>query len=224
MITADLPPNSRKTRLTVSLAAAMILRPTAVDPVKVTTSTSGLVVSASPDRGVRRAQHVDHAVGYIGVIGDQLTERQRDQRRVRRALEDHGASGGQRGGQLGQRQLVRVVVGDDRGDHPGGFLLHPAVMAHAPGFLLAEVFGELVAAKQVGVEAHDADRLVELGALGQRSGGADFGDGQLTQLFGVVDQRLMQLVEAADPQLDVGGPAGGVERTPGRRDRRVGLR
>lgn len=51
MITADLPPNSRKTRLTVWLAAAMILRPTAVDPVKVITSTSGLVVSASPTAG-----------------------------------------------------------------------------------------------------------------------------------------------------------------------------
>src|ERR1700712_221742 len=48
MITADLPPNSKKTRLTVSLAAAMIRRPTTVDPVKVITSTSGLVVNASP--------------------------------------------------------------------------------------------------------------------------------------------------------------------------------
>ena len=51
MIAADLPPSSRKTRLTVSLAAAMIRRPTAVDPVKVTTSTSGLVVSAAPTAG-----------------------------------------------------------------------------------------------------------------------------------------------------------------------------
>ena len=51
MITADLPPSSRKTRLTVSLAAAMIRRPVAVEPVKVTTSTSGLVVSASPTAG-----------------------------------------------------------------------------------------------------------------------------------------------------------------------------
>ncbi len=32
----------------VSLAAAMILRPVAVDPVNVTTSTSGLVVRATP--------------------------------------------------------------------------------------------------------------------------------------------------------------------------------
>ena len=34
--------------MTVSLAAAMIRRPTGVDPVNVITSTSGLVVNASP--------------------------------------------------------------------------------------------------------------------------------------------------------------------------------
>ena len=47
-IIADLPPSSRNTFLMVSLAAAMILRPVAVDPVNVTTSTSGLVVRATP--------------------------------------------------------------------------------------------------------------------------------------------------------------------------------
>jgi hypothetical protein len=47
-IMADLPPSSRKTRFTVLLAAARILRPVAVEPVKVTTSTSGWVVSTSP--------------------------------------------------------------------------------------------------------------------------------------------------------------------------------
>ena len=66
-IIADLPPSSRKTRLTVSLAAAMIRRPVAVEPVKVTTSTSGWVVSASPTAGVRRGQHVDHAGRDVGV-------------------------------------------------------------------------------------------------------------------------------------------------------------
>ena len=50
-IAADLPPSSRKTRLRVSLAAAMIRRPVGVDPVKVTMSTSGLVVSAAPTAG-----------------------------------------------------------------------------------------------------------------------------------------------------------------------------
>src|SRR3954471_20113232 len=45
---ADLPPSSRTTRFTVALAAAMIWRPTGVDPVNETTSTSGWTVSSAP--------------------------------------------------------------------------------------------------------------------------------------------------------------------------------
>ena len=45
---ADLPPSSRNTFFTVSLAAAMMLRPAAVEPVKLTMSTSGSVTSTSP--------------------------------------------------------------------------------------------------------------------------------------------------------------------------------
>jgi hypothetical protein len=48
---ADLPPSSRKTRLSVALAAAMMARPVGVDPVNVTMSTSGLVVSTAPTSG-----------------------------------------------------------------------------------------------------------------------------------------------------------------------------
>ncbi len=48
---ADLPPSSRNTRFTVALAAAMIWRPTGVEPVKETTSTSGCVVSSAPTSG-----------------------------------------------------------------------------------------------------------------------------------------------------------------------------
>ena len=48
MTNADLPPSSRKTRFTVALAAAMICRPTGVEPVNEITSTSGCVVSSTP--------------------------------------------------------------------------------------------------------------------------------------------------------------------------------
>src|SRR3984893_9396651 len=48
---ADLPPSSRNTRLSVSLAAAMIRRPVAGDPVNGTTSTSGLVRNNAPTSG-----------------------------------------------------------------------------------------------------------------------------------------------------------------------------
>ena len=50
-IAADLPPSSRKTFFSVVLAAAMIARPVGVEPVKVTMSTSGSVVSTAPTSG-----------------------------------------------------------------------------------------------------------------------------------------------------------------------------
>ena len=51
---ADLPPSSRNTFFTVSLAAAMMRRPAAVEPVKLTMSTRGSVTSASPTSTVGR--------------------------------------------------------------------------------------------------------------------------------------------------------------------------
>src|SRR5215813_9234434 len=45
---ADLPPSSRNTRFNVALAAAMICRPTGVEPVNEMTSTPGCVVISTP--------------------------------------------------------------------------------------------------------------------------------------------------------------------------------
>jgi len=45
---ADLPPSARNTFFTVWLAAAMMRRPVAVEPVKLTMSTRGSVTSTSP--------------------------------------------------------------------------------------------------------------------------------------------------------------------------------
>jgi hypothetical protein len=47
-----LPPSSRNTFFTVSLAARMMARPVGVEPVKLTMSTRGSVTSASPAAGV----------------------------------------------------------------------------------------------------------------------------------------------------------------------------
>ena len=47
-ILADLPPHSRVTFFSVPDALAMMSRPTSVEPVKATLSTSGLVVMTSP--------------------------------------------------------------------------------------------------------------------------------------------------------------------------------
>ena len=223
-IAADLPPSSRKTFLSVSLAAAMIRRPVGVDPVKVTMSTSGLVGQHRADLRVGTAEHVDHAGGDVGVVGDQLAERERDQRGVRCALEHHRAAGRQRGRELGQCELVRIVVGDDRRHHPAGFFLHPAVVLHAAALDVAEVLGQRVGLQQIRVvRARSRSAASSWAPCAQRRRGTDFGDGQLGELVAMVDQRLVQLLEAADPQLGVGRPVGGVERAPRRRDRRLGV-
>ncbi len=76
---------------------------------------------------------------------------------------------------------------------------------------LAEVFGELGGAQQVGVVLHDLDRRVELVAVGENPRGAYLGDRQFAQFLDVVAQGLVELIEALDPELDVGRPGGRVE-------------
>ena len=91
----------------------------------------GVTGECLADRDVGRGQDVDHPGRDVSLGGDQLSQQEGLQRSGRCCLEDHGASGGQRRSQLGQRQLGRVVVGDDRGDHPCGLFLNPARCAAA---------------------------------------------------------------------------------------------
>ncbi len=169
-------------------------------------------------------EDVDHAGRDVGAGGDQLAQGQGDQRRVRGTLEHDRAAGRERGGQLGQRELVRVVVRDDRGHDPGGFLLHPAAMPLAAHLDLAEFLGHRVALEQVGVVTDDLDGLVQLGAVGELPGRADLRDGQLAQLLAVLAEHLVKLLQAPDAQLRVRRPVGAVESAPGRRDGGLGVR
>ncbi len=146
------------------------------------------------------------------MLGDQLAEGQGDERRVGRTLEHHGAARGERGSELRQRELVGVVVGDDRGDNARGFLLHPAVVLHAAALDVAEVLGHGKGLEEVGVVADDLDGLIQLGAGEQCRRGADLSRGERGEFVAVVDQRPVELFEAVDAQLDVGGPARRVER------------
>ena len=221
---ADLPPSSRNTRLSVSLAAAMIRRPVAVEPVNVTTSTSGLVVSTAPTSGSDELSTFTTPAGMSVWLAISSPSASVTRGVSGAPFKHNGASGGERGRQLGQRELVGVVVGDDRRDHPGGLFLHPAVVLHASALDVAEVFGHRIVLQQIGVVADDRDRLVELRTRAQRPGGADLGDGQVGQLVTMLDQRTVKLIKTADSELDVGGPVRRVKRTPRRSDRRLGLR
>ena len=171
------------------------------------------------DLVVGRGQNVDDAGREVGVLGDQLAQRERRPRRVRRALEHDRAAGGERRAELRERQLDRVVVGDDGADDAGRFLLDPAVADHAERLAIAEILGELVGFQQVGVVADDVDRHLELRAAGARDGRAHLVHQDRPQVLDVVLQRLVQLVQAARAELGVARPVRGVERAPRRSDR-----
>ena len=105
------------------------------------------------DRVVGRREHVHDAGRDVGRLGDELAERERRPRRVGRALEHDRAAGRERGRELRERELDRVVVRGDRADDAGGLLLDPAVVPARERVALAEVLDEVVALEQIGVPA-----------------------------------------------------------------------
>ena len=64
----------------------MIRRPTTVEPVKDTLSTSGCEASSSPTDAPPPVIDVHHALGQVGLV-EQLRQAQRGERRVRGRLE-----------------------------------------------------------------------------------------------------------------------------------------
>ena len=175
------------------------------------------------DGGVGRREHVHDAGRDVGRLGDELAERERRPRRVGRALEHDGAAGRERGRELRERELDRVVVRRDRADDAGGFLLDPPVVAARERVALAEVLDEVVALEEIGVPAHDVGRTRELRPGHARDGRADLVHEDLAQRVEVVEQRLVQLAQAPHAERVVARPVGGVERAPGGGDRAPGV-
>ena len=203
----------------------MIWRPTGVEPVNDTTSTSGCVVSSAPTAVSDDVSTFTTPAGMSVASAISLPSASVAHGRVGRALEHDGAPGRERGRKLRQRELDRVVVRRDRADDAGGLLLDPAVVPARERVALAEVFDELVALerdrrtsprRRSGLRA--ADRWCSRSARRprctriSRSGSS------------VVAQRLLELAQAPHPERVVAGPFGGVERAPGGADRppRVG--
>ncbi len=58
----------------------------------------------------------------------------------------------------------------------------------------------------------------------QRRGGADLGDGERGQFVAMVDERPVELLQAVDPQVDVGGPTRVSNARAGRCDGRLARR
>ena len=108
---AALPPSSRVTFLSVPATVLAIARPTSVEPVKATLSTSGWRDQRRPG-GAGAGDDVDHARRQVGLLAD-LGEQQRRQRRGLGRLEDDGVAGRERGRDLPGQHQEREVPRDD---------------------------------------------------------------------------------------------------------------
>ena len=198
----------------------MIWRPTGVEPVNDTTSTSGCVVSSAPTARIGRGEHVHDAGRDVGGLGDELAERERRPRRVGRALQHDGAAGRERRRELRERELDGVVVRGDRADDAGRLLLDPAVVAARERVALAEVLDEVVALEEIGVPAprrrsgpRAAARSCSRPARRPRARGSRCSASKLST------QRLVELAQAPHAERVVARPVGGVEGAPGGGDR-----
>ena len=219
MMSADLPPSSRKSRLSVGAPAAMIRRPVAVEPVKEMRSTRGSTTSCSPTQMVRRRHHVDDPVGDVGLLGDQAADAGGRPRGVRRGLDHHGVAGGQGLAELVEEDLHRVIPRDDGADHTDGLLDHLLPALHAEGVVVGQ---RSLPLERVDVLGRPQQRLgqrrVELGHGGHHDGGADFGHELGPQELLLADDGVLELAQAALTEGAVGRPRRLVERPAGRDD------
>ena len=129
-------------------------------------------------------------------------------------FEHDRASGRERRRELRERELDRIVVRRDRADDARGLLLDPTVVAAGERVALAEVLDELVTLEQIGVPAHDLDRAFELRSARAGHRRADLAHDDLAQRLDVVEQRLVELAQAPNPELGVASTTAS-RRTPG---------
>ena len=174
----------------------MMRRPTAVEPVKLTMSTRGSVVSTSPTSTALDDSTLRTPAGMS--VSATIAERLRQPRGVRWALHDDRAPGGERRDDLGQGDLQRVVVRHDGGDDADRFLLDPPVVGLARNSATprSSLHSNLSSRS---VYQRTMPIGVSGGAGGERERHADLGDHQRTQLFLVAQQGLVQLAEAQGP-------------------------
>ena len=157
------------------------------------------------------------------MIVDEPAERQRDQWRVRRTLQHHGATRCQRRRKLGEVQLRRVVVRGDRSDDAIRFALDPPPVLTAVRLDGAEVGGQLVSLGEIGVVVEDPDRTLERRTARHSHRHADFGNRECTEVFEVLSHRSRELTKARRTELGISRPGRLVEGTAGRRDRPLGV-
>ena len=213
---ADLPPSSSRTFLTVPAARAATRRPTSVEPVKATLSTSGAVTSGSPASGPNPGRTLTTPSGTPASVHSLASSHGRARGLLGR-LEHHGVAGGQGRGQLPGGVLDGEVPGDDGGADPDR-LAAQVVVAGAGGD--GERQGQLgrEPGRQLGVGPEGEHRPGDVGGPGLADGAARVADLQVDQAGGLLLELGRDRLEHRRPPLRLearpaavleGGPGGG---------------
>ena len=180
---ADLPPSSKNTFLMVAAPSLITLRPVAVDPVNETMSTRGSLASSAPTPWSLEVTMLTTPGGKSVCSAMSSPSTRRAPGCVRGGLQHDGVSGGQRGPDLGEVDLVREVPRGDRADDADGLPGDGAPGGDAHRRRLAEILVPLVGLGGIGREAQIVDRAFQLGCGGEHPRRADLGDGDLAQFL-----------------------------------------
>ena len=125
---------------------------------------AGIARKYRSHRVIARGDDVDHTGRDVGFLGDDLADQRRAPRGVGGGLEDHRATGGQRGADLREVDLVREIPRCDGADHTGGLTLHAPLGLDTHRFGPTEVAFPFVTLGEVGQPAQIIDRALELRA------------------------------------------------------------
>ena len=162
---------------------------------------------------VRRGDDVEHARGYVGVLGHDAAELGGGPRRVGCRLQHDRAAGRERRRALGKIDLQRHVPGRDRAHYADRLLAHEAAAAHAEDRGLAEIALPRVGGQKTQQPVAEADGHIAVRSAGAADthGRAGLGGDQWAKVVLCSVQRVAQLRETVQPESVVGGPVGLVE-------------
>ena len=169
---------------------------------------------------VGRGDHVDHAGGDVGLLGDEPAQEGGRPRGVGGRLQHDGVPRRQGGAELGQVQVEGEVPGGDGAHHADGLPADEAALGLAEDLADGQPVLVLVLVGLRRPVAEVVDGPVHLHDVGQHQGAADLGHHDVAELLLVGLERGVELLQAAAAQGVVLGPGRLVEGATGRGDGR----
>ena len=171
-------------------------------------------------RRVVAEHNVEHARRKTR-LGREFAEDRAHSGGVRRRLEDHRATGEQRGDDFADVDVERDVPRGDRADHPDRLVNRDALVHHPVAGALAIAFLPFDLGEDRQVILPSVQRHVDMRAPDRAERRAPRVAGQVGQAMPVGIEQVVELADQPHPKFDVGRPVAVVERTPRGGDRLV---